>query len=97
LTAAELRRARFNPDTVMLDGDDVRVIGSGWIEPYEFAYIGNGGHLHLFAKALHVDWTDWRWRLAPERFRGALYCHLAAPEYIRALMLGEMTAPQRQR
>lgn len=93
MTRAEMLRAKFNPDTVMLDGDDIRFVGPGWIAPYESYYVGEKGRLHLRAKSLNPTWNDWRWKIMPERLRGTHYCHLVAPEAIRALMLGDLAAP----
>lgn len=86
-------RLAVPPHRFMLDGDENRIMGSGWIEPYPFVYAGADGAVHLHAKALLVFWNDWRWKLAPDRFRGTHYCHLIAPEYARALMTGELSAP----
>ncbi len=86
-------RLAVPPHRFMLDGDENRIMGSGWIEPYAFAYAGADGTVHLHAKALLVKWDDWRWQLAPDKFRGTHYCHLIAPEYARALMTGEVSAP----
>lgn len=86
-------RLAVPPHRFMLDGDENRIMGSGWIEPYPHVYAGADGAVHLHAKALLVFWNDWRWQLAPDRFRGTHYCHLIAPEYARALMTGEVSAP----
>jgi hypothetical protein len=92
MTRREMLRAKFNPDTVMLDGDDIRFVGPGWIAPYESYYLGENKRLHLRAKALNPTWKDWRWKIMPARLRGTHYCHLVAPEAIRALMLGDLVA-----
>jgi hypothetical protein len=48
---------------------------------------------HLLARTLRVDWQN-RWLAwAPGRLRGAYFCHLVAPEYLRRLVLGEARAP----
>jgi hypothetical protein len=86
-------RLAVPPHRFMLDGDENRIMGSGWIEPYPFVYAGMDGAVHVHAKALFVLWDDWRWQLAPDKFRGTHYCHLIAPEYARALMTGEVSAP----
>jgi hypothetical protein len=95
MTRSEFQRVKYNPDNIMLDGDDMRYIGSSWIEPFESHYIGADKRLHLLSKSLYAGWNDWRWKLMPERFRGTHYCHLVAPEFARALMLGETDAPPR--
>jgi hypothetical protein len=93
LDAGARARVAVPPHRFMLDGDENRIMGSGWVEPYPFVYAGAEGTVHLHAKSLLVFWGDWRWKLAPDRFRGTHYCHLIAPEYARALMTGELSAP----
>lgn len=70
------------------DADATTLLGSEWVAPYAFAYGAPDGSVHLFAKSLRVDWDTLWLAWAPERFRGALYCHLAAPEYVRRVALG---------
>lgn len=79
----------FAPHRVMLDADTTSYTGSGWIGSPAEAYLGNDGTLHLRASALFAEWEDWRWKIMPKSFRGNHYCHLVAPERIRALMRGE--------
>ena len=93
MTRAEMLRAKFNPDTVMLDGDDLRYTGASWKEPYQGLYMGADQRPHLISKALYAGWTDWRWKFMPDKFRGTHYCHLIAPESMRRVMLGELTPP----
>jgi hypothetical protein len=94
LTAAERARLVIPLREVMLDSDLETVMGSSWVPDYPFAWTGDDdGRLHLLAKTLRVDWQN-RWLAwAPERLRGAYYCHLVAPEYLRRLVLGEARAP----
>lgn len=96
LPAGQRTRVTVPPSRFLLHADENRIMGSGWIEPYSHVYAGDNGVVHVRAKALLVEWDDWRWKLAPERFRGAHYCHLITPEYTRALMLGELQAPEVQ-
>jgi hypothetical protein len=79
----------FAPHQVMLDTDTTSYTGSGWIGSPAEAYLGSDGKLHLRASALFAEWEDWRWKMMPKSFRGNHYCHLVAPERIRALMLGK--------
>jgi hypothetical protein len=95
LDAAARATAAVPPHRFMLDGDRNEIMGSRWVKPYAYVYAGTGGTVHVLAKALLVNWDDWRWKLAPARFRGTHYCHLIAPEYVRELMLGTATAPSR--
>ena len=96
LTPAERAAARVTPQQLMLDGDEVKLTGSRWITPFQFAYAGADGKPHLVARRLRADWNDWRWRLAPTSWRGTYYCQLASPEYVRRLLLGESTPPPPQ-
>jgi hypothetical protein len=79
----------FAPHQVILDADTASYTGSGWISSPAEAYLGDDGKLHLRASALFAEWEDWRWKIMPKSFRGNHYCHLVAPERIRALMRGE--------
>jgi hypothetical protein len=93
LDAATHSAAVVPPHRFMLDGDRNEIMGSRWVEPYPYVYAGAGGTVHVRAKALLVNWDDWRWKIAPASFRGTHYCHLIAPEYVRELILGKATAP----
>lgn len=85
--------ARITPQQLMLDGDEVKLTGSRWVTPFQFAYQGVDGRAHLVARRLRADWTDWRWKLAPESWRGTYYCQLASPEYVGRLLRGSATPP----
>lgn len=93
LAQAERAALREPPQRIMLDGDEVKLTGSRWITPFQFAYTGADGRPHLVARRLRADWDDWRWKLAPTSWRGTYYCQLASPEYVRRLMLGQATPP----
>jgi hypothetical protein len=95
LSPAERAAARVTPQRLMLDGDEVQLTGSRWVTPFQFSYAGADGQPHLVARRLRADWNDWRWKLAPTSWRGTYYCQLAAPEYVRRLLLGETTPPPR--
>jgi len=92
LPATQRARLAVPPNRFMLHADENRITGSSWTEPYNHVW-SVGQQVHVRAKALLVLWDDWRWKLAPDRFRGTHYCHLITPEYARALMLGELRAP----
>jgi hypothetical protein len=88
MTRREMLAVKYHPDVVMLDADDVRYTGSSWKEAYQSFYLGDDGKPHVVSKSLVANWTDWRWKLMPARFRGTHYCHLVAPETLRAVMAG---------
>ncbi len=95
LDALTRSKAAVPPHRFMLDGDRTEIMGSRWVRPYSYVYAGADGTVHIRAKALLVNWDDWRWKLAPRSFRGTHYCHLIAPEYVRELMLGTAAPPVR--
>lgn len=85
--------AKIAVTDIVFDADDIKYMGSQWVSPYQYVYRDAAGKIHLKSKALLVNWTDIRFKLAPDRFRGAHYCHLIAPEYLAKLMTGAATAP----
>ncbi|MBM4191606.1 MAG: hypothetical protein FJ196_00825 [Gammaproteobacteria bacterium] len=85
----ERASSAFAPHRVMLDTDTQSYTGSGWLGSPAEAYLSGDGRLHLRASALLAEWEDWRWKIMPKSFRGNHYCHLVAPERIRALMRAE--------
>jgi hypothetical protein len=64
-----------------------------WLKPYDIAWAGADGALHLKSKAMRNDWLDPRYADAPARFKGTRYCHLVAPEYLKRLLTGVVAAP----
>ncbi len=93
LSPAERGSLRLPESQVAFDEDISTFMGSSWVGDYPFAYTGEDGRLHLQAKALRVDWDNIWLSWAPDKLRGAFYCHLVAPEYLRRLVLGDVRAP----
>jgi hypothetical protein len=93
LDAGEQKRLRITAGSLVFEPDDSTFMGSNWVGEFPFAWTGGDGKLHLRARRLRVDWDNFWLSWAPDRLRGALYCHLVAPEYLRRLVLGETTAP----
>lgn len=93
LSSAERAAAKWPPNRIMLDDDQLGFMGSQFIKPYTFLYLGADGLPHVLAKAQYAGWTDWRFKFMPERFRGTHYCRLMAPEYARRLIRGEAAMP----
>ncbi|MCS6947041.1 MAG: hypothetical protein NZM12_05450 [Steroidobacteraceae bacterium] len=91
LVLAQVRRPRFN--RVLTDPDELTTSGPVWLAPYEIAYRGADGALHVKSKGMRNDWLDPRYLDAPPQFRGTRYCHLIAPEYLRRILLGETPVP----
>jgi hypothetical protein len=93
LNSEEIKRVRFTATRLVFEPDISTFMGSSWVGEFPFAWTGPDGQLHLQAKRLRVDWDNVWLSWAPDRLRGALYCHLVAPEYLRRLVLGAATAP----
>jgi hypothetical protein len=93
LATDEKTRLRIPEARLVFEPDETTFMGSSWIGEFPFAWSASDGRLHLQAKVLRVDWDNLWLSWAPDRLRGALYCHLVAPEYLRRLVLGEVTAP----
>jgi hypothetical protein len=81
-------------ENLVFDADETTFMGASWVGPYDYVYETTDGRLHVKAKALRVDWDNVWLSWAPDRLRGAYYCHLIAPEHMRRLALGEVTAPR---
>ncbi len=73
-----------------VDEEDMTYMGPRWLEPWPFQPLSRGedGKLHLQTRALYVPMA-W-WIPMPEHFLGNYYCHLIAPNYLRALIRGEL-------
>lgn len=97
LDARQRARVTDPPDRILLESDTNAYMGSRWITDYPFVWRDEGGLLHIHAKALTVEWADWKFAWAPDRIRGVKYCHLIAPEYLRAIMLGDVVIARADR
>lgn len=86
---AERAAATYPPHRVRLAADSTHATGSSWVQSTATAEREADGRLQLRSSRLFVGWDDWRWKLAPDSFRGNHYCHLVSPENLRALMWGD--------
>ncbi len=93
LDSNEKNGVRIAATQLVFEPDVSTFMGSSWVGEFPFAWTGLDGKLHLQAKLLRVDWDNVWLSWAPDRLRGALYCHLVAPEYLRRLVLGAALAP----
>ena len=93
LTAAERSRLVVSASQLVLEDDVMARTGSSFTRGTDRVWTDETGRLHLQALAIRVDWNDWLWRWMPDRFRGQHSCHFIAPEYLRALVLGETKTP----
>ena len=74
----------------VVEEEELTFMGPRWIDPWPFQALSRGedGSLHLHTRALYVPMA-W-WIPMPERFLGNYYCHLIAPDYLRALVRGDL-------
>jgi hypothetical protein len=97
LSATDKQLALKNRAGVVKAADDVVVwIGPRWLEPWPWpsASQTEAGKIAITSKALFVK--DSAVIPMPDRFKGTHYCHLATPEYVRLLAIGEIPAPAAQ-
>ena len=80
---------RLDPARIFVEPQQSTFMGPTWLEPWPFqaASIDQNGDLRLHSRALHVP-RAW-WIPLPERFQGNYYCHLVAPDFLRAILLGK--------
>lgn len=98
LTNKETRSVVFDPDDeVVEDPDSNAFTGAQWtnLALYVPANVDGAGVLHLRGRRLDVPENAVgppppAPQLGPAK-KGVTYCHLPAPEYIRALLTGEVT------
>jgi hypothetical protein len=94
LTRAERRQLRYDGGThVVYEADELTTDGLVWLKPFDIAWVGADGALHLKSKAMRNDWLDPRYVNAPAKFKGTRYCHLVAPSHMKRLLLGTVTPP----
>lgn len=89
LTPEEAERRALTDAQIVFEEDISVMTGQSWTKPFDFVTRGENGALHIQSKRMQIDWTNILFKMAPDRFRGALYCHLIAPEYAKALILGD--------
>ena len=78
----------FDPKETVINDDEPGMTGPDWLAPYTGTELDDAGTLQVRSKGFQVNFLDPRYQSAPARFRGVHYCHLIAPEYMRALLAG---------
>jgi len=89
LTPDEALRRVISDQQIIFDEDKSVITGQSWIKSFDLVYLNDNGELHIQSKRMQIDWNSLLFQLVPDRFRGMLYCHFIAPEYVKALLLGE--------
>ena len=79
-------------ESLRVDAQEVAYIGPMWLKPWPFQPLSRdeAGLLHIRSRALYVP--DAWWIPMPERFKGAHYCHLIAPDFLEAVLRGTVGA-----
>ncbi|MEP5567260.1 MAG: hypothetical protein ABJN62_05440 [Halioglobus sp.] len=74
----------------LIEEEDMQFMGPKWLEPWPFTAVtrSQGGQYQLHTRALYAPHA-W-WVPMPERFLGNYYCHLASPQYLEALIRGQV-------
>lgn len=93
LTPEEAEKRVLTDEQIIFEEDESVMTGTSWTKPFDFVTRGENGAVHIQSKRMQIDWTNMLFKMAPDRFRGALYCHLIAPEFAKALILGEADVP----
>ena len=80
----------FNTEAVVIEDDEVVRMGPKWLKPwpYPILFTGEQGILHMRSKALLVPFSVFI--PMPDRFKGTHYCHLPTPQYLRAVLVGDI-------
>lgn len=93
IAAAPAGAVALDHERWVIEPEDTRYIGPRWLQPWPFKAVsrGEGGKLHLHSRSLYAP-HSW-WMPMPERFQGNYYCHLVAPEYLHALVAGDIPPP----
>lgn len=93
LTSAERRLIRYAQTSVVFDDDEVTEAGPSWLgglprQRPTLIYLGEDGLLHIRSNQNAVERTNPSPLAGPDK-KGSFYCHFPAPEYVRAVVLGQ--------
>jgi hypothetical protein len=93
LTSIETRTLRWQQSQIVFLPDVMAGSGPTWLYPLPYlpavATIGPTGLLRFRGFAISVARTDPSTAAGPDK-KGSYYCHLPSPEYVRALITGQM-------
>jgi hypothetical protein len=93
LTSAERRLIRYAQTSVVFDDDEITEAGPSWLGGLPrrvptLIYLGEDGLLHIRSGQNAVERTNPSPLAGPDK-KGSFYCHFPAPEYVRAVVLGQ--------
>jgi len=75
---------------IVLDQNEPFMTGRDYLADFQLSYEGEDGAIHIQSPGLFHDYDDWTTWILPEKFEGQAYCHIATPQYIKALARGEL-------
>jgi len=80
----------FGPQDIAYAEDEMANQGRTWLAPWPYAIARTeNSELVWQSKAMLINYS--RWNPMPARFLGTHYCHLPTPQYIRAVLVGDIT------
>jgi hypothetical protein len=89
LRSVDAESLAFQPDDIVYDDDEMASLGPTWLAPWPYAVARKeNGNLVWQSKALIIN-NHW-WYPMPARWLGTHYCHLPTPQYIRAVLVGDV-------
>lgn len=96
LTSVEQRTLKWTQDQIVYPADSMAVAGPNWVYPLPYlprvAFLGADGKLRLRGYAITVAQNDQSGLVGPDKM-GVYYCHVASPDYVRALVTGQQPSP----
>jgi len=92
LSPAERSRLRFTRDQIVLEDDHHASLGPQWLRMPQRVYAADG-RLHIQSVSVIARYDDPGLKNAPPTVRGTRNCHLIAPAFVRAMVLGEVPPP----
>lgn len=82
---AAARAAEF-----VIDDTEPYASGRAYLGEFPLSYEGEDGAIHISSPGLFQDYDSWITVIVPERFEGQVYCHIATPDYLKALATGSI-------
>ncbi len=74
----------------VIDDNEPYTTGQSYLSDFELSYVAEDGTIHLNSPGLFQDYDSWVTLILPEQVEGQVYCHIATPDYLKALATGAM-------
>ncbi len=88
LEAAGDSAAADKAGAFVVNDNEPSTTGQSYLSDFELSYLAEDGTIHLNSPGLFQDYDSWVTLILPERFEGQVYCHIATPDYLKALATG---------